>query len=60
MEIVKRGVLPTEVVHQATCNHCGTVAKFKRGEAEHHFDQREGDYLSVQCPVCACEMYARL
>lgn len=52
MEILHRGTAPSERVHEATCNSCKTKVRFTQGEAKYNSDQREGDYLSVSCPVC--------
>ena len=52
MEIIKRGSLPAEREHQSICTNCGTIFKFKQGEARFHDDQRDGAYLAIACPVC--------
>lgn len=52
MEIIVRGKLPEEDEYEATCYRCRTVFRFQRVEARYVSDQREGDYLSIACPVC--------
>lgn len=52
MEIIKRGSIPGEREHEVTCYRCKTVFRFKEHEAQKHYDQRDGDYLSIDCPVC--------
>lgn len=52
MKIIHRGERPEEKVYRATCWRCKTQVEFQRGEARYHSDQRDGDYLSVTCPVC--------
>ena len=52
MEILHKGTPPSARVHEATCNTCKTQIRFKQYEAKYHSDQREGDYLSIGCPVC--------
>ena len=52
MEIINRGKLPSERVYTATCTNCGSVLRFTHAEATHHSDQRDGNFVSVKCPVC--------
>lgn len=52
VEIVRRGILPEEKVHEATCGNCYTVFRFKQGEAHVTGDQRDGDYMTIACPLC--------
>ena len=52
VEIIKRGVPRGEVVHDITCRFCKSELRFKEHEAKRHYDQRDGDYLSITCPVC--------
>jgi hypothetical protein len=55
MKIISRGVDPRTLTYQATCNRCKTVVEFTRDDPEvkYNNDQRDGDYLSCSCPVCA-------
>jgi len=52
MEIIRRGSLPEDKQYKSTCNNCDTLFSFTRGEARHIDDQRDGDYLVINCPVC--------
>jgi hypothetical protein len=52
MRIIKHGVPPSEKLYEAMCNKCGTVIEFKAGEAKRVNDQRDGDYLTISCPIC--------
>jgi len=52
MKILKEGKLPQEKTYTATCRDCKTVFEFKQKEAKMNYDQRDGNYLSVNCPVC--------
>lgn len=52
MKIIKQGSLPEEREYQISCRNCGTVFEFTRKEAELNIDQREGNYLKVDCPYC--------
>lgn len=52
MEIVKRGQLPGDEVHECTCRNCRSVLRFKAGDVARVFDQRDGDFYRFKCPVC--------
>ena len=52
MQILKRGTLPSDLTYNATCHHCKTEIRFKQSEGKVTHDQREGSYVSVNCPVC--------
>ena len=52
MKILRRGKKLEDEVMRGDCGHCGTWVEFSRGEAEYVFDQRDGDYVKVECPVC--------
>lgn len=53
IEIVHRGALPEDKKYEGKCSYCRTVIAFKRADARYVCDQRDGDYLEVQCPVCS-------
>lgn len=52
MEILRRGHLPGEKEYTPVCHHCFTQVKFRQSEGVISRDQRDGDYVTVQCPVC--------
>lgn len=54
VEITKKGKLPSEKVYTASCRNCHTQFKFKQGEAEMVYDQRDGNYLKITCPLEGC------
>jgi len=58
VKIIKRGQAPEEKTYRSTCRNCLTIVEFKRRDAKFTADQRDGDYLSVDCPVCAHRIYA--
>ena len=53
MEIIKRGTLPSEREFFCTCHICKTEYKFKQAEGKVTYDQRDGNLISVTCPVCS-------
>jgi hypothetical protein len=52
IEVVIRGKPPAERSYTVTCR-CKSVLKFLRRDAKFTSDQREGDFLTISCPVCA-------
>lgn len=53
MEIIKRGKLPSERTYTTSCGVCKT--EFRCSEADacgRYNDWRDGDYLTIKCPVC--------
>lgn len=54
MEVLSRGIPPSEFEYVGNCSHCKSVVKFKRSEAREAGDQRDGHYLETMqlCPVC--------
>jgi hypothetical protein len=57
MKIIEYGDRPEDKVYRNKCGHCKTVYEFARKEAKFHSDQRDGDYLTINCPVCQREAY---
>lgn len=58
MKVIKRGELPETKVYGGKCQRCSTEVEFVRGEAKYNSDQRDGDFLSIACPVCTGLIYA--
>lgn len=54
MKIIKEGRLPRAKVYRAECNNCGTIFEFKKEEAQYTSDQRDGDFLTIGCPLPLC------
>ena len=52
IRVTKHGALPDHDVFAGTCYRCKTEVEFERVDARLTSDQRDGDYLSVDCPVC--------
>jgi hypothetical protein len=52
IEIIERGELPGEKQYEASCNLCRSRLKFLRADAKITYDQRDGDFLTITCPVC--------
>lgn len=52
MKILKKGQEPSERVYQATCSYCKTEIEFLQAEGRIQRSQRDGDSISVDCPIC--------
>lgn len=52
VEIIKQGQLPGDKIKRCTCRTCSTEFVFKVSEAKYNSDQRDGDFLSIPCPLC--------
>lgn len=52
MKIIKQGIDPKTLVYKGSCNNCSTEVEFDRSEGKVTYDQRDGDYISVECPTC--------
>lgn len=52
MRIIKEGKPPKEKLLTATCRNCKTEIEFAMKEASYISDQRDGDFVSINCPIC--------
>lgn len=52
IEVIRRGNLPENDQFDVKCNHCKSEIRFLRSDARLTSDQRDGDFLKVDCPVC--------
>lgn len=57
VEIIERGMKPSEKVYVAKCRECETRFSFKRSEASFVADQRDGDALVIDCPTCGAKVW---
>lgn len=60
MKILYRGTKPSETVHRATCSTCKSQIEFQRHEGKINNDQRDGNTIEVDCPVCETKIFASL
>lgn len=56
MKIIKRGE-PPNIKYNFTCRNCKTVAVAEKHEGRYVADQRDGDAIVFNCPVCAKECW---
>ncbi len=52
VEVLRRGALPSDKTYEATCRNCESLFRFARKDARMQYDQKDGDYLCIACPVC--------
>lgn len=52
MEIIRRGEDPKKKPLREKCDNCHTIIRFTKDEATFRYDQRDGNYYEIKCPVC--------
>lgn len=57
MRIIKRGIPPQEKIHQGKCMTCKTVVEFSQAEGKVTYCQKDGNSISIKCPVCGDTIY---
>jgi RNase P subunit RPR2 len=57
--VLQVGQKPSERIYTAMCRSCDSQLRFKASEAKTTFDQRDGDFVSVECPVCSDRVHVR-
>lgn len=57
MRIIKTGIIPAKRVYRAVCGNCATEFEFEQHEAKITHDQRDGDFLTIPCPLCFREAH---
>jgi hypothetical protein len=58
IEVINRGPTPADDVFNVKCRTCHSDIRFLRGDGTLTFDQRDGDFLSIFCPVCGSTITA--
>jgi RNase P subunit RPR2 len=48
---------PENRAYRRSCNNCGSLLQFKRKDARYVNDQRDGDAVVIDCPVCGAEVW---
>ena len=52
MKIISKGTIPKDRVYRVSCDSCSSKIEFIQGEGKIVYDQRDGNYISINCPVC--------
>lgn len=60
MNVIKRGQLPQETTYNTTCGNCHSEIEFQESEGKVTYDQRDGNYVTVNCPVCQERIHCAL
>jgi len=58
MKIIRAGTPETMRIFEGECIHCHTQVEFYQHEGKVTYDQKEGDYITVVCPICGKNIYA--
>lgn len=59
IEVIRRGHLPENDQFEAVCHRCKSQLRFLRSDAKHTSDQRDGDFVTITCPVCQSPVHAQ-
>ena len=51
MEILKRGEVRAKT-HDTICGNCNSHLRVGKCDGKYVSDQRDGDYIDTNCPVC--------
>ena len=52
VKVISKGIPPEEKPIRLICDHCKSELEFLMKEAKIHYDQRDGNFFSIECPVC--------
>lgn len=52
MRIIKQGKNPQDRPFRSTCRYCRTEFEWLPSEATLVWDQRDGNFYSLDCPTC--------
>lgn len=52
MRIIKEGIKPEDIEIETTCNNYKSVLGVKISDGKTTYDQRDGNYVTIVCPVC--------
>lgn len=54
MKIIKEGKLPEQKIYSGTCHYCNCEVEAEKWEWSFTYDQREGNFLQIDCPTIGC------
>jgi hypothetical protein len=50
---IKPGIVPAEIKYTADCTRCTCRFEFTGADGKIAGDQRDGDFITVDCPTCS-------
>jgi len=60
MKILKKGIIPRDKIYTVACKNCHTRFQFKQHEGKICYDNRDGDYVTIECPLCKEIIYENI
>lgn len=60
MRVIKEGNKPELSIHLGKCSNCKTEVEFQRHEGIVTHDQRDGSYVTVECPICGGKIHSNI
>lgn len=57
IKIIKVGREPDLKEYTGVCRHCQTEVEFQQQDGIVTHDQRDGDFITVTCPLCQNNIY---
>lgn len=58
VRVTKKGKLPGEGLRKGTCTYCSTEVEFKASAGTYSPDRRDGNAMSVPCPLCKRDIWS--
>ena len=60
MKIIEYGNDPDKVERRWTCRNCKSIIESALSEGSVTYDQRDGNYVTFDCPVCKTKNHISL
>lgn len=57
VEVIERGQPTWNRRHRVKCLGCQSILEFAELEAKRTSDQRDGDFFTIECPVCKRDVH---
>jgi hypothetical protein len=57
VKIIKKGEVPEHKTYRVDCHNCKTEFEFLANEATITRDPRDGDFLTIECPLCGVSVH---
>jgi RNase P subunit RPR2 len=60
MNILYRGTLPEDKEYEVVCRNCQSILRFKASEGRLTLSQKEGNFLTIICPICKDSIHQQI